>query len=146
MELQQLATNGIRLEVASAGPARGELVILLHGFPESADAWQQQVPALAGAGLRVLAPHQRGYAGSSKPSALADYRLSMLARDVVGLADAAGAGRFSVVGHDWGAAIGWHLATVYPERVQRLVVLNGAHTGTVATHALRHPTQVVRSW
>jgi pimeloyl-ACP methyl ester carboxylesterase len=146
MHTQALDTNGIRLEVTTAGPPDGGLVILLHGFPESADAWQRQVPALAGAGLRVLAPSQRGYAGSSKPTALASYRLSVLARDVVGLADAVGATTFSVVGHDWGAAVAWHLATVFPERVKRLVVMNGPHAGTVATATLRHPLQFLRSW
>jgi pimeloyl-ACP methyl ester carboxylesterase len=146
MHTQAMETNGIRLEVASAGPAHGATVILLHGFPESADAWHRQVPALAAAGLRVLAPSQRGYAGSSKPAGLASYRLSLLARDVIGLADAAGATTFSVVGHDWGAAIGWHLATVFPERVKRLVVMNGPHAGTVAAATLRHPTQFLRSW
>src|SRR3954468_14873325 len=115
MHTQLQATNGITLEVTTAGPASGELVVLLHGFPESAEAWHRQVPALAGAGLRVLTPSQRGYAGTSPPAALASYRLSVLARDVIGLADLAGATTFSVVGHDWGAVVAWHLATVYPD-------------------------------
>src|SRR3954469_17724026 len=110
MHTQLQSTNGLTLEVNPAGPASGERGVLLHGFPESAEDWHRQVPALAGAGLRVLAPSQRGYAGSPRPPALASYRLSVLARDVIGLADLAGATTFSVVGHDWGAVVAWRLA------------------------------------
>lgn len=138
--------QGLQLDVLTGGPESGELVILLHGFPESGDAWRHQVPALAGAGLRVLAPHQRGYATSSKPVSVFDYRLGLLAGDVLALADAAGAQRFSVVGHDWGGAIAWHLATLHPDRLRHVVVLNGPHTGTVGAHSLRHPTQLARGW
>lgn len=146
MHTRKFDVQGLQLEATTAGPPTGELVILLHGFPESGDAWRHQVPALAGAGLRVIAPHQRGYAGSSKPVSVFDYRLDLLAADVLGLADAADAPQFSVVGHDWGAAVAWHLATMHPERLRRLVILNGPHPGTVGQHAMRHPMQLLRSW
>ncbi|HZY17970.1 MAG TPA: alpha/beta fold hydrolase [Ramlibacter sp.] len=146
MHTRTFEANGQRLEAIVDGPDDGDLVILLHGFPESGDAWHRQVPALAGAGLHVMAPHQRGYAGSSKPATVFDYRLGLLALDVVGLADAAGASRFSVVGHDWGAVVAWHLATTQAARLKRVVVLNGPHPGTVGMHAMRHPTQFLRSW
>ncbi|HYD77948.1 alpha/beta hydrolase [Ramlibacter sp.] len=138
--------GAVRLEALTAGPSRGRLVILLHGFPESGDAWRVQAAALAGAGWRVLAPHQRGYAGSSKPAGLLPYRLDVLAADVLALADAAGAETFSLVGHDWGAAIAWHLASTSPTRLDRMVVMNGPHAGTVGLHTLLHPTQLLRSW
>jgi epoxide hydrolase 4 len=146
MHSRTFDVQGLQLETITAGPADGQLVILLHGFPESGDAWRHQVPALAGAGLRVLAPHQRGYAGSSKPVGVLDYRLRWLAGDVLGLADAAGARQFSVVGHDWGAAVAWHLATFHPERLRHLVILNSPHPGTVAQQTMRHPMQLLRSW
>ncbi|CAA9410309.1 MAG: Epoxide hydrolase [uncultured Ramlibacter sp.] len=146
MHTRLLQVDGLQFEAVTAGPASGELVILLHGFPESGDAWQQQVPALAGAGLRVVAPHQRGYAGSSKPAGLLAYRLSVLSRDVLTLADTLGAAQFSLVGHDWGAAIAWNLVTLHPDRVRHAVILNGPHTGTVGAHSMRHPVQLLRSW
>ena len=146
MHTRTFDVQGLQLGAVTAGPASGELVILQHGFPESADAWRHQVPALAGAGLRVLAPNQRGYAGSSKPASVLDYRMRWLAGDVLGLADAAGAQQFSLVGHDWGAAVAWHVATLHPGRLRRLVVLNGPHAGTVSQHTLRHPMQLLRSW
>lgn len=146
MHLATFELGAVRLETIAAGPSGGRLVILLHGFPESGDAWRAQVAALAGAGWRVLAPHQRGYAGSSKPVGLLPYRLDVLAADVLALADAAGAATFSLVGHDWGAAIAWHLASTRPGRLERMVAMNGPHAGTVGLHALFHPTQVLRSW
>lgn len=146
MHTQRFQVNGVQLEALTAGPASGEPVILLHGFPESADAWRRQIAALAGAGHRVIAPHQRGYAGSSKPASVFEYRIGVLARDVLALADAAGAPQFSLVGHDWGAALAWHLAATHPDRLRHLVVLNGPHPGTAGLHAMRHPTQLLRSW
>jgi len=146
MQSRVIDLGAIQLEAITAGPAKGELVVLLHGFPESGDAWRAQIQELARAGLRVVAPHQRGYAGSSRPAGLMAYRLSALAQDVLALADALQAEQFSVVGHDWGAAIGWHLATLHAQRVRRLVVLNGPHAGTVAMHATRSPMQLLRSW
>ncbi|WP_427912781.1 alpha/beta fold hydrolase [Ramlibacter sp. MMS24-I3-19] len=146
MHTRTFDVNGLQLEALTAGPASGELVILLHGFPESGDAWRHQIPALAGAGLRVIAPHQRGYARSSKPVSVFDYRLGLLASDVLALADEAGAQQFSVVGHDWGGAIAWHLAALHAPRLSHVVVLNGPHTGTVGAHSVRHPTQFLRGW
>jgi len=146
MHTRRFDLGDVQLEAITAGPPTGELVILLHGFPESGDAWRQQLAALSGAGYRAIAPHQRGYAGSSRPAGLLPYRLSTLAQDVIGLADAAGAERFSVVGHDWGAAVGWHLATLRPERLHRLVILNGPHAGTVGALSMQRPMQLLRSW
>jgi pimeloyl-ACP methyl ester carboxylesterase len=146
MHTRMFEVQGLQLEAITAGPPTGELVILLHGFPESGDAWRRQIPALAGAGYRVIAPHQRGYAGSSKPVSVLEYRLRVIEADVLGLADAAGARRFSVVGHDWGATVGWHLAARHADRLRRLVVLNGPHAGTVPGHTMRHPMQLLRSW
>jgi len=146
MHTRTFDVQGLQLEAITAGPASGELVILLHGFPESGDAWRHQIPALAGAGFRVIAPHQRGYAGSSKPVSVLEYRLRQIEGDVLGLADAAGARQFSVVGHDWGGAVAWHLAARHADRLRRLVILNAPHPGTVARHTMHHPMQFLRSW
>src|SRR5215212_5318692 len=104
-----IETNRVRLDVAEAGPADGPLVILLHGFPECWYGWRHQIAPLAAAGLRVVAPDQRGYNLSDKPAGIAAYRLDMLADDVIGIADALGQERFAVAGHDWGGVVAWHL-------------------------------------
>jgi pimeloyl-ACP methyl ester carboxylesterase len=145
-EAVRLRTNGIRLRAVVAGPADGSLVVLLHGFPEFAYAWRRQVGALAAAGLRVIAPDQRGYNLSDKPEGVAAYGIEALADDVLGLAQALGRERFAVVGHDWGAAVAWHLAARYPERVDRAAVLNGVGISVGQAYARIHPSQMLKSW
>lgn len=146
VEFLRLPTNGITLHAAVAGPPEGNLVILLHGFPEFWYGWRHQIAALAGAGLRILAPDQRGYNLSDKPAGGAAYRLDSLADDAIGLANALGAKDFAVVGHDWGGVVAWHLATRNPERVARAVILNAPHPATLWRYARRHPGQLRKSW
>src|SRR5258706_15116171 len=117
----------VSLHVAEAGPEDGAPVILLHGFPEYWFGWRHQIDALAQAGHRVIAPDQRGYNLSDKPKGVAEFDLDRLAGDVIGLANALGADQFSVVGHDWGAAVAWWIAELFSERVRRLVIMNAPH-------------------
>lgn len=146
MEHHFVPTNGQHLHVVQHGPLTGPLVILLHGFPEFWYGWRHQIEALAAAGYRVWVPDQRGYNRSSKPHRIRDYRLPALAADIVGLMAAAGREQALIIGHDWGAAVTWWLATYYPQHVVRAVVLNVPHPA-VLTCALRHtPQQVRRSW
>ncbi|HWL45037.1 MAG TPA: alpha/beta hydrolase [Ilumatobacter sp.] len=107
---------GIELDVTEAGPGDGPVVVLLHGFPESAHSWRHQIGPLADAGYRVLVPDQRGYAGSSAPEAIDAYSAAHLTADVCALLDDAGAEQGVIVGHDWGALVTWHMAMLRPER------------------------------
>lgn len=133
---------GVRLHVVEAG--RGPLVILLHGFPEAWFAWQHQIPALARAGFRVLAPDMRGYNLSSKPKGVDAYRIEHLVADVADLVRWAGAERATVVGHDWGANVAWHFAMQRGELLDRLAILNVPHPARMPG-ALRKPAQLFRS-
>jgi pimeloyl-ACP methyl ester carboxylesterase len=146
LEHHYLDTNGVRLHVVQCGPESGPLVILLHGFPEFWYAWHQQLHPLAAAGYRVWAPDQRGYNLSEKPRRIADYRVDTLARDVLGLLDAAGQQQAFIVGHDWGAAVTWHLAAHYPERVRKAVVLNVPHPSVMARTVRSSLEQLRKSW
>ncbi len=103
----RIATNGIKLHVAEAGPVDGPPVFLLHGFPEFWYGWRNQIAPLAARAFHVIAPDQRGYNLSDKPKGIASYDLDQLAADVVGLANHFGLESFAVGGHDWGAAVGW---------------------------------------
>ena len=141
-----LEANGITLHAVAAGPADGPLVILLHGFPEFWYGWRRQIAPLAASGLRVVVPDQRGYNLSDKPAGLAAYRLDTLADDVLGVADALGRERFAVVGHDWGAAVAWHVASRNPERVTRAAILNAPHPATLRQYARVHVRQALKSW
>ncbi len=121
-----LTTNGISLSVVEAGPADPDapLVVLCHGFPELAYSWRHQIPVLAGAGFHVVAPDMRGYGRSDRPADQAGYDLVNIADDLAGLLDALGQERAVFVGHDWGAASVWTLATVHPERVRAVAALS----------------------
>ncbi|HWH95455.1 MAG TPA: alpha/beta fold hydrolase [Baekduia sp.] len=146
MELQDrfAAIDGVRLHYVEAGA--GPLVVLLHGFPEFWWSWRHQIPALAQAGFRVVAPDMRGYAQSDKPPSWRDYRIERLAADVAGLIAALGEQRAFVVGHDWGAAVAWMVATLHPERVERLAILNVPHPDTMLRTLRRSPRQLAHSW
>jgi len=117
-----IETNGIRMAVHETG--EGPPVILLHGFPELAFSWRFQLPALADAGFRAIAPDQRGYGRTTAPPRVEDYGIQELIGDINGLLDAFGLDRATFVGHDWGAMVLWHMSLVCPERIERLAVLN----------------------
>jgi epoxide hydrolase 4 len=143
---QRVAVNDVALHVAEAGPDDGRLVILLHGFPEFSYGWRRQIEPLAAAGFRIAAPDQRGYNLSSKPEGVRAYHLDTLVADVIGLADALGRERVSLVGHDWGGIVAWWAACRHPGRVERLAVLNALHPAIARSYLLRHPGQMLRSW
>lgn len=103
---------------------QGPAIILLHGFPELAFSWRNQLPALANAGFRAIAPDQRGYGRTTVPSNVSDYRMSELIADVHGLLDALNLESATFVGHDWGALVLWQMAMLAPERIDKLIILN----------------------
>ena len=146
LEHHYVRTNGITLHAVQAGPQAGELVILLHGFPEFWYGWRHQIPYLAEAGYRVWAPDQRGYNLSDRPRAVDAYSLDLLAADVVGLIGASGRTQVSLVGHDWGAEVAWWVALKYPDLLQKLVILNGPHPVVVPRYIRSHPKQMLKSW
>jgi pimeloyl-ACP methyl ester carboxylesterase len=116
---RQIVANGISIHVAEAG--EGPPVLLCHGFPELWYSWRHQLAALARAGYRGIAPDQRGYGRTDRPGDVASYDIDHLAGDLIGLLDAIGEERAVVVGHDWGAIVGWHLAMSRPDRIHAVV-------------------------
>lgn len=137
--------NGLSLHVVEAGDPGDPLLLLLHGFPEFWWAWRHQITPLAEDGYHVVVPDMRGYNFSDAPQEVAAYALDVLAADVTAIADAFGAERFHLVGHDWGAVIGWWVAAQHPERLDRVVLMDGPHPDVWAEQALKHPTQALRS-
>ncbi|MFD2574425.1 alpha/beta fold hydrolase [Spirosoma soli] len=146
MEHDFVETNGIKLHVIKAGPTEGPLVILLHGFPEFWYGWNHQIDELAQAGYCVWVPDQRGYNLSEKPKGLGAYSIDHLAADVIGLIDAAGRQKAVIVGHDWGAAVAWWTAATYPDRLERMVVINVPHPTVMKRFVSRDKGQMLRSW
>jgi pimeloyl-ACP methyl ester carboxylesterase len=102
----------------------GPLVVLCHGFPELAFSWRHQIPALADAGFRVLAPDMRGFGQSSAPQQIEAYDVATLCGDLCGLLDEAGAESAIFIGHDWGAHVAWQLAVLHPQRVSAVAGLS----------------------
>lgn len=119
---QRVATNGIELNIASAGS--GPLVLLLHGFPESWYSWRHQLEPLAAAGYRAVAPDMRGYGKSDKPSAIEAYNQVEVVNDIIGLIPALGYETAVVIGHDWGAPTAWSCALHHPDRVTAVGALS----------------------
>ncbi len=121
---RSVETGGVQLQVTEAGDRGAPVVVLAHGFPELAYSWRHQIPALAAAGYHVLAPDQRGYGGSSRPPAIADYDIVHLTGDLAGLLDDVGAEQAVVVGHDWGSVVATGFPLFHPDRVRGVVALS----------------------
>jgi pimeloyl-ACP methyl ester carboxylesterase len=123
--------GGLVFTADVAGPAGGDLVLLLHGFPESRHSWREALPELAWAGYRAVAPDQRGYSPGARPdpAVLSNYGFDRLVQDAIGLADASGAEgkRFHLVGHDWGGQVSWGVAHAHPDRLASLTILSRPH-------------------
>jgi len=119
--------NGIEFALIEEGT--GPLVLLLHGFPDTAHTWDHVRPRLAAEGFRAVSPFMRGYAPTEVPDEDAD--VSTLARDVLALIEALGAGRAIVVGHDWGAGAAYGAAALEPKRVEKLVTVAIPHPASV---------------
>lgn len=138
---QFVQTNGIRLHCVCQG--EGELVILLHGFPEFWYSWRHQIPVLA-KHFKVVAPDLRGYNDSDKPDS--GYDIDTLMADVRGLITALGYAKAHIVAHDWGGVIAWHLAQRFPQVVNRLAVLNCPHPQRLFQELVTNLDQLRRSW
>lgn len=138
--------NGVSLHIVTAGDPDAPLLVLLHGFPEFWYQWREYIPSFVAAGYRVVVPDQRGYNRSDKPAGVQSYRITELSRDIVGLIATEDSERAHIVGHDWGAFVGWDLALRHPDVVGRLSIINVPHP-TVFTEVLRSDlTQLQKSW
>ncbi len=129
----QLRVGELVFDARSAGPRDGQLVLLLHGFPQTSYEWMAQLKVLARAGYRAVAPDQRGYSPGARPPDVASYNVAALVADTLGMATALGYERFHLVGHDWGAGVAWGVAGVAPERVRTLAALSTPHPAALAT-------------
>ncbi|REF00801.1 alpha/beta fold hydrolase [Thermomonospora umbrina] len=137
---------GLEFDITENGPADGEPVVLLHGFPQHADMWDALTPMLTAHGYRVLAMNQRGYSPNATPRGRLAYRIEELVADVIALIDArAGGGPVHLVGHDWGAAVAWALTAAHPERVASLTALSVPHPFAFLT-AMFTSVQGLKSW
>jgi len=131
---QILNVNGLRMHVMSAG--EGPAVLLMHGFPDTHLVWRKQVGPLVNAGYRVIVPDMRGYGQTDAPGAVSAYRTKYICDDMLALLDAMGVPKARLVGHDWGALIGWLLCMRAPERFEQYVALSVGHPAAFARAGL----------
>ncbi|MDL5155401.1 alpha/beta fold hydrolase [Actinomycetospora termitidis] len=140
-------THGsLRFDVTDAGPEDAdETVLLLHGFPQTSVSWDPVATRLHDAGLRTLAPDQRGYSPGARPSGRRAYRVENLVDDAAALVESSGAGSVHVVGHDWGAVVAWALAAHRPELVRTVTGVSVPHPAAFLRAMYAGP-QLPHSW
>ena len=137
----RIDVGGLSFDVAVGGPARAPAVLLLHGFPESSRMWDGVLPALHEAGLRTVAPDQRGYSPGARPTDVAAYGIGEIVGDALGLLDALDLPAAHVLGHDWGAVVGWHLAAKHPDRVRTFTAVSVPHPAAQSAAMRSDPEQ-----
>jgi pimeloyl-ACP methyl ester carboxylesterase len=141
IKARRLKVNSLEFHVVEKG--NGPAVLLLHGFPDSWYLWRNQIPKLVESGFRVIVPDQRGFGESDKPSDVEAYQLPKLASDVLGILNELGIERTHLVAHDWGASVGWLIAALYPDRVERFVPLSVGHPSIFTEFKIQ---QFEKSW
>lgn len=142
--LTSYTRDGLVFDVRDEGPQDGDVVVLLHGFPQRASSWDRVVPRLHAAGLRTLAPDQRGYSPGARPRRRRDYRSAELEADVVALLNLLD-GPVHLVGHDWGAVVGWLVAAHRPELLRSWTAVSVPHPAAMLRSFVTS-TQLLRSW
>jgi len=142
--MQTFTRSGLTFDVSDSGPADGETIVLLHGFPQNRHEWDAIVPQLNEAGYRTLAPDQRGYSPRARPAGRKAYRQSELVADIAALVEASGAQKAHLVGHDWGAFVAWAFASRHPERLHTLTAVSVPHPRAFVYAMPRG--QALKSW
>lgn len=142
--LTTLRHDGLAFDVFDQGPLDGEVVVLLHGFPERSTCWRDVAPQLHAAGFRTVAMDQRGYSPRARPRRRRDHTVTHLSDDVAALIDAVG-GPVHLVGHDWGAIVSWVVAQRFPERLRSLTAVSVPHP-TAYLRSTVTSRQFFKSW
>ena len=141
MSEKEIELSGLNFRVIDEGC--GQPILLIHAFPDSADVWRNQIPALVEAGFRAIAPDLRGFGKSCKPKEISSYSSQLLVSDLVGILDALKVEQVHVVGHDWGASLAWLFAALEPDRVINLAVMSVGHPRSFSSAGL---DQKEKSW
>jgi len=140
----QISVRGLTFEVHVGGPEEGVPVLLLHGFPQHAGEWDQVARLLHAYGYQTVAPDQRGYSPGARPPDPAAYEIGEPVADALALLDALAIGTVHVVGHDWGAVVGWDLASGHADRVRTFTAISIPHPGAIRAAITEDPDQPTR--
>jgi pimeloyl-ACP methyl ester carboxylesterase len=142
--IQEFGNAGLTFPVTDEGPIDGEVVVLLHGFPQTSTSWRAVCELLHASGYRTLTFDQRGYAATARPRGRFAYRISQLVGDVAALVDRVGS-PVHLVGHDWGAVVAWATAARHPELLRTLTAVSVPHSRAFL-RALVTSTQAFKSY
>lgn len=143
--MQQFERGGYVLDVRDHGDPAAPAVVLLHGFPQDGGAWDEVALQLQEAGYRTLAPDMRGVSPGARPRSSVEYRIAESLHDTVALLDAAGLERAHIVGHDWGGAVAWAMASEHPDRMLTMTSVSTPHPLALAGSLVRSP-QALQAW
>jgi pimeloyl-ACP methyl ester carboxylesterase len=141
----RVRVRGLTFDVDVAGPDGGIPVLLLHGFPQNRSMWRDVVPRLHDAGLRTIAPDQRGYSPGARPLDIDAYRITECADDAIALLDALDLPSAHLVGHDWGATAAWFATVRKPDRIRTLTAVSVPHPAGFADAFRHYASQKMRS-
>lgn len=144
-ECDNITLSNGAMQFSALALGEGPLVLLLHGFPDNTRSWRHQLPALAEAGYRAVAVQLRGYEPSSQAD-VADYSVDALASDVPAFLKSLNVEQCHLVGHDWGAAISYRAAALYPHQIRSLTTLAVPHEGRFVADIIKFPRQLALSW
>ena len=133
------------LEFTAYSQGIGPLVLCLHGFPDNANSFREQLPVIAAAGYRVVTVTMRGYEPSSQPLDY-DYSLPSIAQDVMAFIDQLGEQQAHLLGHDWGAAVAYTAGATAPEKFKSLIAISVPHCGRFLNEIIKYPKQLRLSW
>lgn len=145
IETTTIEARGLRFTADLGGPEEAELVLFLHGFPQTRYTWRTELKTLTDDGYRCCAIDQRGYSAGARPKELDAYRPEEMVADALAVASALGYERFHLVGHDWGGQIAWCTAALHPERVATLAVISRPHPVAFLRALKDDPAQSSRS-
>lgn len=143
--MNKFINDGLEFNVIDRGPINGEIIILLHGFPQRASCWDKVMHLLHKAGYRTLAFDQRGYSSKARPKGRKAYKVENLARDVIALIDTLEEKKIHLVGHDWGSFVGYTVAGLYPKRVKTYTSISLPHPKAFK-RSLFSSRQALHSW
>lgn len=143
--IDRFTNDDLTFTVTDSGPEDGVPVVLLHGFPQTAESWAEVAGFLNAAGYRTVVPNQRGYCPQAAPPRRSDYRIDKLVGDIVAMIDQSGVGAVHLVGHDWGAAVAWAVAAARPDLLRSLTAVSVPHPMGFM-QAMLTSTQLFKSW
>ncbi|CAF1022012.1 unnamed protein product [Rotaria sordida] len=139
----KLKSSNVTLHYVSKGSSDHPLMLFVHGFPECWYTWRYQIKYFS-KNYRVVAIDQRGYGLSSKPSNIGDYKVETLVRDIADIIEQLGYKSCVLVGHDWGALVSWACAMLYPNLIDKLIIMNVPHPAAYRNNLSLK--QIRRSW